>query len=59
MCDKAAVIRNGEITAIEDINALMKKQMQKVRIVFSEKPRGLILPKGVQHEQWHNLKYTF
>lgn len=59
MCDKAAVIRKGEITAIEDINALMKKQMKKVRFVFSEKPTDLILPKGIQNEQWHNLKFTF
>ena len=59
MCDKAAFIRKGEITAIEDINALMKKQMKKVRFVFGEKPKGLVLPEGVQNEHWHNLKHTF
>lgn len=59
MCDRAAVIRNGEITAIEDINALLEKQMKKVRFVFKEKPTDLILPDGVQHAQWHNLKFTF
>jgi ABC-2 type transport system ATP-binding protein len=59
MCDKAAVIRNGEITAIEDINILMKKQMKKVRFVFKERPQDLVLPEGVQNEHWHNLKFTF
>jgi len=59
MCDKAAVIRNGEITAIEDINALLEKQMKKVRFVFKDKPSDLKLLEGVQYEQWHNLKFTF
>ena len=59
MCDKAAVIRKGEITAVEDINALLKKQMKKGRFVFSEKPENLKFPKGVQHEQWHNNKLVF
>jgi len=59
MCDKAAVIRKGEITAVEDINALLEKQMKKVRFVFKEKPNDLNLPAGIQHEQWHNLKFTF
>lgn len=59
MCDKAAVIRKGEITAIEDINALLKKQMKKGRFVFNERPADLKAPEGVQHEQWHNNKLMF
>ena len=59
MCDRAAVIRKGEITAVEDINALLKKQMKKGRFLFSKKPADLQFPDGVQHEQWHNNKLTF
>jgi hypothetical protein len=35
MCDRAAVIRKGEITAIEDINTLLEKQMKKGCFLFS------------------------
>ena len=59
MCDKAAVIRKGEIIAIEDISALLKKQMKKGRFVFKEKPKDVKFPEGIQHEQWHTNKLTF
>lgn len=59
ICDKAAVIRKGEITAIEDINALLKKQMKKGRFLFKERPADLDYPEGMQHEHWHNEKLTF
>lgn len=59
ICDKAAVIRKGEIIAIEDITALLKKQMKKGRFVFKEKPENIKFPEGVQHEQWHNNKLVF
>lgn len=59
MCDRAAVIRNGEITAIEDIQSLLKKQMKKARLVFNQKPEQLEYPEGVQHQHWHNNKLTF
>jgi len=59
MCDKAAVIRKGEITAIEDISTLLKKQMKKARFIFKEKPESINFPEGIQHKQWHNNKLTF
>ena len=59
MCDKAAIIRMGEITAIEDINALLKKQMKKGCFLFKKKPDNLNYPEGMQQEQWHNEKLTF
>jgi ABC-2 type transport system ATP-binding protein len=58
-CDRAAVIRNGEITAIEDIQSLLKKQMKMVRITFKQKPENLQIPEGVQNQDWHNNKLTF
>lgn len=59
MCDRAAVIRKGEITAIEDIQALLEKQMKKVRMIFQSAPELLKLPEGSIHEKWHNAKLTF
>ena len=59
MCDRAAVIRKGEITAIEGINALLEKQMKKGCFLFSEKPESLQFQEVMQHEQWHNNKLTF
>lgn len=59
MCDRAAVIRKGEITAVEDIQALLKKQMKKARFIFIEGNPNLELPAGAQHAKWHNTKLTF
>ena len=59
MCDRAAVIRKGRIEAIEDISALLEKQMKKGRFVFKEANESLEFPKGVQHPKWHHNKLTF
>ena len=59
MCQRAAVIRKGEITAIEDIQALLEKQMKKVRVVFANSPTNVELPSGAQHERWHQNKLNF
>ena len=59
MCDRAAVIRNGEITAIEHIQELLKKQMKKVRVVFDQETEGINLPAGGQNEKWHGNKLNF
>ncbi len=59
MCDRAAIIRKGEITAVENIQALLEKQMKKVRLVFKERPGKLVLPEGSQHEKWHDNKLSF
>ena len=37
LCNRAAIIRKGEISAVEDIQSLLEKQMKKVRFVFKEK----------------------
>lgn len=59
MCDRAAVIRNGEITAVEHIQDLLKKQMKRVKVLFTAKPENLVLPPGSQHEKWSHSKLTF
>ncbi|MFT7450755.1 MAG: ABC-2 type transport system ATP-binding protein [Patescibacteria group bacterium] len=58
ICDRAAVIRDGEIVATEDIQSLLKKQMKKVTLVFQKKPADFYLPKGVQKPHWFNNKLT-
>ncbi|MFK8046443.1 MAG: ABC transporter ATP-binding protein [Crocinitomicaceae bacterium] len=59
MCQKAAVIRDGAISAVEDIQGLLKKQMKKVTVVFSSIPGQLNLPNGAQHEKLNHYKLTF
>jgi ABC-2 type transport system ATP-binding protein len=59
ICHRAAIIKNGEITATENIQSLLKKQMKKVTLVFSKKPEQLDFPKGIQHEYWNGDKLTF
>src|SRR5690606_2858119 len=49
MCDRAAIIRKGEITAIEDIQELLKKQMKKCHLTYERKPENFSLPDGGQH----------
>lgn len=36
MCDRAAIIRDGEIVKIENIQTLLEKQLKKVRVVFEK-----------------------
>ena len=59
MCERAAVIRDGEITAIEDIQELLKKQMKKCQVTFNNEPENIQLPKGSQHDKWHKNKVSF
>lgn len=59
VCSRAALIKNGEIASVEDIQSLLKKQIKKVSLIFYQKPDKLILPGGGQNEHWHNNKLTF
>lgn len=59
MCDRAAVIRNGEIIAIEHIQLLLEKQMKKVRLVLTEENEALQFPEGAQNVKKLNGKITF
>jgi ABC-2 type transport system ATP-binding protein len=58
MCSKAAVIREGKITAVEDITTLLSKQMKKVRMVLRESA-NFTLPKGAQNHHVSGLKHSF
>ena len=58
LCNRAAIIRKGEISAVEDIQSLLEKQMKKVRFVFKEK-QELKFISGVQNPTWTNNKLTF
>lgn len=59
MCSRAAVIREGEIIAIEEIQSLLEKQMKKVSVVFDHIPIDKTLPNGAQHEKWNGEKLSF
>ena len=58
LCNRAAIIRKGEISAVEDIQGLLEKQMKKARFVFKEK-QELKFISGVQNPTWTNNKLTF
>mgnify|MGYP006237976785 FL=1 len=59
MCHRAAVIRSGAISAIEEIQVLLEKQMKKVRVVFATLPEDKTLPTGAQHPKWRSTKLSF
>ncbi len=58
LCTRAAIIRKGEISAVEDIQSLLEKQMKKVRLIFKEK-QDLSFIEGIQRPLWTNNKLTF
>lgn len=58
MCDRAAIIRDGKITAIEDISSLLSKQMKKVRLVL-EQEQELVLPEGAKNHHATGAKHHF
>ena len=59
ICKRAAIIRKGKIVAIEDIDALLKKQMKMVKVVFKQMPENLKLPVGAQKQTVINKKLSF
>lgn len=59
MCDRAAVIRKGEIIAIEHIQHLLEKQMKKVKIVLGEEQNDLQFPEGAQNIKQVGKKVSF
>lgn len=58
MCSRAAIIRKGEISAVEDIQSLLEKQMKKARFIFTAQ-KELAFIEGVQNPLWTNNKLTF
>lgn len=58
LCNRAAIIRKGEISAVEDIRSLLQKQMKKARFIFNEQ-KELAFIEGVQNPIWTNNKLTF
>ena len=59
MCQRAAIIKEGKIVKVENIQELMKKQMKNCRLVFKETPDNLKLPENAQNEHWSDQKLTF
>ena len=58
MCDRAAIIRDGKITAVEDISTLLSKQMKMVRLVTTSM-NNIILPVGSLNHHQSGQKHTF
>ncbi|CAG5081018.1 ABC transporter ATP-binding protein [Parvicella tangerina] len=59
MCDRAAVIRKGEIIAVEHIQHLLEKQMKKVKLTLSDDQALTQFPDGAQNEKQLGNKVTF
>lgn len=59
MCDRAAVIRKGEIIAVEHIQHLLEKQMKKVKMVLTDESSNLNYPEGVQNVKQMGQKVSF
>ena len=58
MCDRAAIIRDGKIIAVEDISTLLSKQMKMVRLVTTS-VNNIILPVGALNHHQSGQKLTF
>lgn len=58
MCDRAAIIRDGKIIAIEDISTLLAKQMKKVRMMLNSEVE-LVLPGGAKNHHSTGKKHHF
>ena len=58
MCNRAAVIKQGEIIAVEDITALMAKQVKRVRLTFKQQHQIETIS-GMNEIQWHGNKLHF
>ncbi|MCR9172444.1 MAG: ABC transporter ATP-binding protein [bacterium] len=58
MCNRAAVIKAGEIIAIEDIGELMAKQVKRVRLKYAQKTDFEKID-GMNDIHWHGNKLGF
>ena len=58
MCDRAAIIRDGKIMAVEDISTLLSKQMKMVCLVTTS-VKNIILPVGALNHHQSGQKITF
>ncbi len=58
LCDRAAIIQKGKIKAVEDIHALLAKQMKKVRLI-SLNDEDFNLPEGADNYHKSGRKHNF
>lgn len=56
LCTKTAVIREGEIVAVENVYELLQKQVKRCQIIFKEDQPQTDLPKGFQNASWSGNK---
>lgn len=59
LCQRAAIIKEGQIVKVEDIPELMKKQMKNCRLIYKNPPSDLNLPENAQNGKLIDEKLTF
>lgn len=59
VCERAAVIRKGEIAAIENIQQLIREQIKQVKLVFKQPVIEAQYPKGSSAHQVVGNKVSF
>lgn len=59
LCQRAGVIKNGEIVKIESIDELLKNQTKRIRLLFEERKVEIIPPIGYSNLTWHKTKLQF
>ena len=59
ICDRIAIIRNGELVALEDVETLKHKKGKKIRLNIKEKPETFKGPKDVKiKDDWIEFIFT-
>ena len=59
ICDRIAIIRNGELVALEDVETLKHKKGKKIRLKIKEKPETFKGPKDVKiKDDWIEFIFT-
>lgn len=59
LCQRAGVIKNGEIVRIESIDELLKNQTKRITLLFEQYLENLNPPIGFSDLIWHKNKVQF
>jgi len=59
VCQRAAVIKKGEIVAVEDIQQLIQKQVKEIKLVLNQAPIDLSFPSGASLQETEGNQVTF
>ncbi len=59
LCNRTAVIRSGEIVAIEDVSSLLKNQVKQCRLIFKDRQGVGDLPASFRQASWQDDVLSF